>query len=371
MTSVTRLRNRRTHPRHLADGQFVAGVDTHKDVHVFAVLDAAGRLVATGSVPTTTAGYAALLAHCRKYGDLAFVGVEGTSSWGAGLTRFLLTEGVSVLEVERQNRQARRRLGKTDTLDAENAARAVLSGHATTTPKTQDGTIEAIRVLRVTRRGARRARTVAQAQLLSVINTAPQDLRDQLRHLSPTTLIVHCTRLRPRPVLPDPAGCASVPDATKMALVSLAKRIQQLDEEIRELDKTLTRLVKAAAPGLHELHGVGTETAGALLVTAGDNPERLRNSSSFAALCGVSPVSASSGKYQRHRLSRGGDRNANSALWRITLVRMNSHPPTRAYVARRSAEGMSKPEIMRCLKRYIAREIYQHLPRPPAEEATD
>jgi len=266
-----------------------------------------------------------------------------------------LTEfGLRVVEVDRPDRSARRRNGKSDPLDAEAAARAVLSGRAAGTPKTRDAQVEMIRVLRVARPGAMKARIQAGAQLDSLIVAAPEAIRSPLRKLGTKQRVRACAAFRPGPV-DDPAA------ATKTALRALARRWQALQAEIDELDAHLKALVTALAPQLVALPGVGVDTAGQLLVTAGDNPHRLRSEAAFARLCGAAPIPVSSDRTDRHRLHRGGDRLANTALWRIALVRMHCHQPTKDYVARRIAEGKTKTEILRCLKRYIARETYVHL----------
>ena len=262
--------------------------------------------------------------------------------------------GLRVVEVDRPDRSARRRNGKSDPLDAEAAARAVLSGRAAGTPKTRDAQVEMIRVLRVARPGAMKARIQAGAQLDSLIVAAPEAIRSPLRKLGTKQRVRACAAFRPGPV-DDPAA------ATKTALRALARRWQALQAEIDELDAHLKALVTALAPQLVALPGVGVDTAGQLLVTAGDNPHRLRSEAAFARLCGAAPIPVSSDRTDRHRLHRGGDRLANTALWRIALVRMHCHQPTKDYVARRIAEGKTKTEILRCLKRYIARETYVHL----------
>ena len=341
-------------------GAVIGGVDTHKHIHVAAVCDPLGRVLASDTFPTTTAGFKALLRFLRSHGELAAVGVEGTGCWGGGLARWLAARDVHVVEVDRPNRQARRRRGKSDTIDAEEAARAVVSGRARTVPKTGTGPVEMARQLRVARRSAIKQRTQALLQLQALADTAPDELRDTVKKLRYAQLIATAARFRP--------GELTTPSAAaKYAMSALARRIQHLDTEIEGLDAHLKTILTAAHPRLLAAHGVGPDTAGALLVAAGDNPERLVSEQSFAALCGASPVQASSGNTHRHRLNRGGDRQANSALWRIVLVRMKTHPPTRDYVTRRTAEGLAKRDIMRCLKRYVAREIYHHInPTPPA-----
>lgn len=342
------------------------GVDTHMDTHVAAVVDGLGRMLGSAGFATSPAGNAALIRWAEQHGTIGQVGVEGTGSYGAQLTRDLQQAGHRVIEVDRPDRKARRARGKDDHLDAEAAARAVLSGRASTTPKTRDGQIEAIRALRVARRSSVSGRTAAMNQLKALLLTAPADLREQLRALTSTQLVTTAARLRPDADLADPLA------ATKYAMREVALRHQFLTEQLKRLDKHLTRLVSAAAPSLVARHAIGTDTAGALLVALGDNPDRLRNESSFAHLCGVAPLPASSGKTTgRHRLNRGGDRRANNALWRIVLVRMGTDQRTRDYVARRTAQGLSKPEIMRCLKRFVVREIFGHLCRLPKPASSD
>jgi transposase len=331
--------------------QITGGVDTHADTHTVAACDGLGRLLGHHTFPATPAGYRQLLAWLRAKGDLVAVGVEGTGSYGAGLHRFLTGCGVRVVEVDRPDRRTRRRRGKSDPIDAEAAARAVQAGTATGIPKTRDGVVEAIRCLRVARKGAIKARTAATNALHQVLVTAPGPLRAKLAPLSGKVLIDAAAQLRPGPDLNDPAH------ATKTTLRRLARRCQYLDTEIAEADRELQDLIRATAPQLLEQVGVGPEVAGQLMVTAGDNPDRLRSDASFAALCGASPIPASSGRTDRHRLNRGGDRQANSALYTVVLVRMRYHQPTRDYVTRRRAQGLSTREIMRCLKRYVAREL--------------
>ena len=326
-------------------------LDTHKDLHVAVALDGLGRRLGSTAVATTAAGYAMVVGWAETFGEVEAFGVEGTGSYGAGLARHLRSAGHHVIEVVRPNRQARRRNGKSDPADAEAAARAVLSGEANGHPKSGDDLVEMIRVLRVARCSAMKARTQAVNALKSLVVTAPVELRQQLRGLSGTKLVAAAARLRPSPE-------ATTTSANKTALRALASRYQALDAEIDALDAQLDELTTQASPKLTEVFGVGPEVAGALLVAAGDNPDRLRSEAAFAMLCGAAPVEASSGKTVRHRLNRGGDRQANAALYRIVLVRMRHHAPTRAYIERRTTQGLSKPEIIRCLKRYVAREIY-------------
>lgn len=335
------------------------GVDTHGETHHAAVVDALGRQLADRQFPTTPRGYQALLTWLGSFGQLERVGVEGTGAYGAALSRFLRSVSVQVVEVDRPDRKTRRARGKSDPIDAYTAALAALSGRASGTPKSRDGQVEAIRALRVTRRSAVKARTQAINQLRALLLTGPAELREQLRGLTAGTLIDTCAGLRPTADLVDPV------QATKAALRRLARRHQQLSKEIRELDAELAPLVTTTAPGLLTLPGVGVEVAGQLLTTAGDNPDRMRSEAAFAHLCGVAPIPASSGRTNRHRLNRGGDRAANTALHTIALSRLRWDPRTRAYMMRRRQEGLTKPEVMRCLKRYIAREIYRQLMGPP------
>ena len=342
-----------THPVHAR--QVTGGVDTHGRTHHAAVIDGLGRHLADREFPATAAGYRDLYAFLTFHGDLVAVGVEGTGAYGAELARHLAREGVTVIDVDRPDRKTRRMKGKSDPIDAYAAATAVASGRASGSPKARTGAVEAIRVLRIARRSAVKARTQAMNQIRGLLVSAPAALRAHLGDLPRTELIRTLARLRPGADLADPVN------ATKAALRRLARRHQLMDAEIAELDAELAPLVRQSAPGLLELFGVGLETAGQLLTTAGDNPERMRSEAAFAHLAGVAPIPASSGRTHRHRLNRGGDRAANNALHTITLVRMRYDERTRTYVERRTREGLSKKEIMRCLKRSIAREVYQAL----------
>ena len=257
-------------------------------------------------------------------------------------------------KVDRPNRQRRRQAGKSDVIDAQAAALAAFNGDAAGTPKTRIGGVEAIRALRVVRRSAMSARVQAMHQLRALVSTSPDELRDQLRSLTIRELVATAARLRP-------GDTTTVMGATKLAMRELASRVVDLDAQLERLDTPIGVLTRQVCPELLALRGVGPDSAAILLVCAGDNPDRLRNEASFAKLCGVAPLEASSGKVTRHRLNRGGDRQANHALWRIVLVRMHCDPRTRDYVARRRAEGLSTREIMRCLKRYVARDIFNVL----------
>jgi transposase len=338
----------------LTETDIVGGVDTHKDSHTVAALSGTGQLLGTAQFPATPDGYQQLLAWLRGFGRVARMGVEGTGSYGAGLHAYLRQASVEVREVIRPKRQVRRRRGKSDPVDAEAAARAVIAGDDLGTPKRQDGGVEALRVLRLARRSALKARTQAANQLHAIIQTTPSPLREQLRSLRLPEVVKRVRRFRcAAPTTPMAAA--------RFALRSLAERWAALDSELQRLDEQLTLLVRTVAAPLLAVRGVGVDTAGALLVAAGDNPERLSSEASFAALCGVSPVDASSGRQHRHRLNRGGNRDANRALWVIAIGRMASDPSTQSYVQRRTQEGLSKKEILRCLKRYLARQLYRLL----------
>ena len=339
--------------------EIFGGVDTHKQVHVAAALDAAGRLLATAEFDAAPHGYGELASWLQSWGAVRRVGVEGTGSYGAGLTRHLAAAGVEVVEVNRPNRQTRRRRGKTDTVDAEAAARAALSGEAAAVPKSADGCVEAIRTLSVARRSAVKARTVAANQINAVAVTAPEQVKDLLRRLNTPQMIKICARWR------ISVGGAPAAGAAKRALRALARRHQALTAEIDELDAELLALCEQANPALLGACRVGAETAAALLTAAGDNPERMHSEAAFAALCGASPIEASSGPRTRHRLNRGGNRQANKALWRIAMVRLRVHQQSIDYAARRRAQSSTRRETIRCLKRHIAREIYRLLTHPP------
>jgi transposase len=282
--------------------------------------------------------------------------VEGTGSYGSGLARQLAENDVTVIEVCRPNRQVRRRHGKSDVIDAVAAARAVLSGQASATPKAHDGPVEALRLLKIVARSATKSRTQAVNQLRTIVATAPDELRSRLRGLNRSQLVATCAAFR----VPDQDD--SLAAVTRLALRELAQRIQHLDQQLARAKTRLARITTAVAPALVARKGVGPDTASAILISAGDNPHRLRDERSFAALAGANPIPASSGKTTRHRLNRGGDRQLNAALWRITMVRLATDPATRAYLARRTAQGKTKTEAIRCIKRYIAREIFNALP---------
>ncbi len=368
LSQPTRLPERLEEPATMmtsTDRRVTGGVDTHDDVHVAAVLDSAtGRELAVGSFPTTPAGYAALLDWMKDCGVVDLIGVESTGSWGAGLARHLSASGVEVIEVDRPDRKARRHDGKSDPTDAVGAARAVLSGRASAIPKSHDGAVEAIRTLEIVYHAATLDRTRAINQFKALIVTAPDGLRHRLRDGLP--FVTQLGRARRFPDNhPDPLEAQ-----TRFALRELARRIGFLNDQTRRLETRIAELVAAHAPALLGLFGVGPHAAAQLLAATGDNPHRLRSEAAFAKLCGVCPLPASSGKTTRHRLNRGGDRRANNALFTIVLVRMRYDARTRAYVERRTAQGKTRKEIMRCLKRFVAREVYTAIINPPTDLPT-
>ena len=329
------------------------GVDTHTETHHAAALDEVGRLLGTREFRAGPDGYVELLEWLRSFGAIDQIGVEGTGCYGAGLTRFLRCHNQSVIEVNRPNRRARRTRGKSDPLDAESAARRALAGEDHVIPKDTTTVVEAIRALRIARTGAVKSRTAAYNQLRDLILTAPEPLRENLRGKTLHRVALESARLRP-----DMSNLANPSQATKLALRTIGHRVAALNTEVAALDIQLGQLVRRAAPRTLELVGVGTENAAQLLITAGGNPERLRSEASFAALCAASPIPASSGKTTRYRLNPAGDRDANRALYIITLVRMRycPQPALTSSVARPKASA--KREIIRCVKRYVARQTY-------------
>jgi transposase len=336
-------------------GEIVGGADTHGETIHVAVISVTGEPETDREFPTTTSGYREAVEFLTGRGTPRVVGVEGTSSYGAGLTRTLIAAGIPVVEVCRPDRAERRCRGKSDALDAYAAARAALSGHGVTEPK--DERIGAVRALLNARRSAVKARTASINQIKALLVSAPEVVRDRFRRHATKQLISELARVRPA-LHTDPLLAGVL-----MAGKALAERILFLDQQIEALVSELDALTAALSPALRSAYGVGPDTAAQLLVTVGDNPQRLRGEASFAALCGAAPVPASSGRTSRHRLSRGGDRAANSALHRIALVRLSKHPRTRAYAAQQIKAGRSKREILRLLKRAIAREVYRLLTR--------
>ena len=317
--------------------ELVAGVDTHKNTHHVAILDLVGRPVADREFRADGRGYAQIVAFLHAHGDVVRIGVEGTGSYGAGLARALTTAGLTVIEVARQDRQARRRRGKSDPLDAHQAAVAVLSGTDTAIPKSGDGAVESMRILLAERRSAAKARAQVMNQIHALLITAPELVRQAFRALSGQRLVNTLAKTRPGTITsPDPAVVA------RQTLRRFAVRHLTMQAEIDLIEQQLEMLVRQVNPTLLSLSGVGPVTAATLLVAAGDNPERLGTRASFAALAGVAPIPASSGQRTRHRLSRGGNRHANAALHRIVLLRMRHREPrTMAYFERRRSEQLT------------------------------
>jgi transposase len=346
-------------PEHLVGGmmseqkshEVILGVDTHLDCHVAALLSNTGKLLGTISVDCTVQGYLKILSWASSFGKLSKAGVEGTGTYGAGLTRVHRDHGVQVFDINRPDRANRRLQGKSDPTDAHSAARSVLSGSATALPKTQSGGVEAMRTLTVARRSAVKAKTQAMNQMRSLLVSAPQEIREKLLKKKPDDVALGCSKLRS-------LGDSPMLEILNITLKSLAKRWQSLVDELKVLDKTLEQITTKFAARLRGQFGFGPSTAAIMMSVAGDNPERLKSEAALAALCGASPLQASSGKTQRHRLNRGGDRAANNALWTVVMVRMRSDPRTIEYVKRRTKEGLSSKEIQRCLKRYAVREAY-------------
>ena len=338
--------------------QVTVGVDTHKQFHVAHAVDALGRSLGSQRIPASSRGYHEFVGWAQSLGRMVVVGIEGPGHYGAGLARHLRAEGIAITEVSRPNRQHRARYGKSDDADAAGAAAAVLAGEALGESKTADGAAEMARVLRVARTSVVRARAKAYTALQSLLVTAPEALREQLAGLYKDRLLQACLQLD------EPEIPVSPTDAITIAIRSLAARCRQLDAEAARLEHHIDTLTATATPQLRAVYGVGPDTAATLLAAIGDNPGRIRSDAAFAKLCGVSPLEASSGKTIRHRLNRGGNRDANRALHVILVVRLRRRQPTRDYMARRIAEGKSKNEVMRCLKRYIAREVF-HALQPP------
>jgi transposase len=337
----------------------IVGIDTHKHTHAAVAITQLGARLGELTIRVGSEGYRELEAWARSLGPVRTFGIEGTGSYGAGLARFLRQAGHAVHEVSRPDRGQHRRHGKTDHLDAEAAARSVLGGQATALPKSGTSAVEMIRHLKVARDTAVKARTQAMLALKAIIVGAPAALRERLDTIRGTMALVrHLASLRPGPLTTTTASA-------KASLRAIARRWLDLDAEVRSHDTHLHRLTERCAPEMVAAHGMGTVTAAEMLVLVGDNPERIRSEAAFAKLCGACPIPASSGKTSRHRLNPGGHRHANAALHRVVVVRMRTHQPTLGYVQRRTAEGKSKREIIRCLKRFVAREIFSYLCRTP------
>ncbi len=332
----------------------IIGVDTHKHVHVAVAIDGHGARLGDLSISADTGGYTQLEQWARALGRIDRFGIEGTGSYGAGVTSFLRRCGHRIVEVNRGDRRSRRNNGKSDTLDAEAAARSVLAGTSAVVPKTGDGHAEMIRQIKIARDTARKGRTSAIITLKTIVVNAPAELRESLDGLPDKQLLKRCSLYRPGDI-------DTTTDSAKHSLRALAKRWFDLDTEIADHDRLLDRLTAEASPTLRDGYGIGPDTAAEMLIVFGDNPERIKSEAAFAKLCGTCPIPASSGLTNKHRLYRGGHRQANAAIYRTVIVRMRFHQPTIDYVARRTAEGLSKKDIIRCLKRFVAREVYQRV----------
>lgn len=338
------------------------GVDTHQRTHHAAVVTDRLESVADREFPATTAGYRDMVAWMAGHGVVDRVGVESTGSYGAGLTRDLNTAGIEVLEIARPAKTTRRAEGKSDRIDAYSAARQAATGvsadgRTVGMAKLTTGVVESIRVLKIARDSAVKQRTAAYSQLRDLATTAPAAIREDLLPKTSSQRVAQAVGYRP-----DHARLDEPTQAAKKALRALATRIKTLNAEITEADKDLARLTAQVVPGLIAMRQVGVQTAAQLLVTAGQNIDRMRSEATFAKLCGVAPLPASSGKNNtRHRLNRGGDRQANAALYMVIVGRMKNHPPTIDYATRRTNQGKTTNEIIRCLKRHLARNIYRTL----------
>ncbi|TPF79105.1 MULTISPECIES: IS110 family transposase [unclassified Bifidobacterium] len=331
----------------------IAGVDTHADTHTLALLDTNGRVISTETFETSPDGYGRLIDALGKPSRCAGIGVEGTNSFGAALARRLSAGGFPVYEVLRPNRGVRRKDGKSDPIDAIAAARGVLAGEATSLPKSSDGWVEALRHLNAERSQLVAAMTMLANSTGGLLVTAPEPVRERYRGLRTETRMNHLASCRPSGGL--------VAHSVLTALKSAAKAWKTLKEQADLLEERMRRILEANARPLLDIYCAGTITAATIAIVAGDNPERIRDEAAFAKLCGACPIPASSGKTNRHRLNRGGNRQGNMALHRIAIVRLRYHQPTRDYVSKKTREGKSKLEIIRCLKRYIAREAYKAL----------
>lgn len=343
-----------------ASGHIVVGVDTHKHIHVAAVMDTTTGILATLTIPADQGGFQHLMDWASSYGRILAFGIEGTGSYGATLCSFLRRHGFKVVEAGRPDRRLRRMNGKSDTLDAENAARSVLAGFATVTPKTADGTAEMIRQLKIAHDTAVGQRSATMVTLKTLIVNGPDDLRAKTDKMTNKTLARYLAATRP-------AGLETPYDALRHALKGMGKRWLALDGEAASLGCMIESLVAASAPQLLGAYGIGPDTAAEILIVAGDNPGRIRSEAAFAKLAGIAPVPTGSGMTSgRYRINHGGHRQLNAAIYRTVIVRMQHHQPTKNYVARRTAEGKTKKDIIRCLKRYVIREVWHLLMTNPA-----
>jgi transposase len=336
----------------------VIGVDTHKHTHTAAVIVAStGAAVDELTVGTNLDGYAALVALADEHSGLRAWSIEGTSSYGAGLARFLAERGELVIELDRPHRSTRRNGAKSDPLDAIRAGREALTREHLAQPRAP-GQRTALAVRLAARRSAIDAATTAQRQVLALIVAAPEQLRSQFRGLASTTVITRAARLRLK------ASWDLETQTTAETLRALSRRCEAMRAEATDHETAILSIIKAWRPDLLDTFGIGPIVA-AVVLCAWSHPGRCRNEAAFANLAGTAPIPASSGLTTRHRLNRSGDRQLNRALHTIALNRMRHDPTTRAYVERRRAEGHTDREIRRCLKRYIARQLYRQLERTP------
>ena len=351
------------HPR------IYAGVDTHSDTHTLALIDEYGRPLATQTFTADPTGYERLVAMIGDPDACLGVGVEGTNSYGAALARRLVEAGYDVHEVLRPKRSVRRRDGKSDPIDALAAAHSVLAGDGTSVPKSTDGWVEALRALNAERAQLVTAMTALSNSAKGLLTTAPEHIRERYRGLRTSIRMRRLAACRP--------SGNTVEQGMLVALKAAGKAWKALKEQADLLEKNMRLILEDHARPLLDIYCASTVTAATLAIVAGDNPERIRSEAAFAKLCGACPIPASSGKTNRHRLNKGGNRQGNSALHHIAIVRMRYHQPTRDYVNRKTGEGKGKMEIIRCLKRFIAREAYRALisirrgrtplNKPPAE----
>ncbi|WP_051738402.1 IS110 family transposase [Pseudonocardia halophobica] len=343
--------------------EVVIGVDTHKDTHSAAVLAAGtGAVLAEITVCADPDGYTALLALGREHGVLRGWAIEGTGGYGAGLARHLAQAGELVVELDRPARPARRAGAKSDPIDAVRAARDALARARVTVPRA-DGERASLQIRLSTRQAAVDGVTEAKSQLHALVISAPEQVRAKFRGLSTTAMLRKASRLRPA------RSAADVHVFTALsALRALALRITLLQDEADAHEAEILAIVRSWRPDLLELPGVGPIVS-ATVLSAWSHPGRVADDGAFAMLAGTAPIPASSGRTIRHRLNRSGDRRLNSAIHTIAVSRMRFHPPTRAYVERRRTEGKTDPEIRRCLKRYITRQLYRQLEHPPAAGA--
>lgn len=333
---------------------YVIGVDPHRDAHALAIVDVrSGGIVFETGVGANSGGYARALELAERHapGRRAFA-IEGTGSFGAGLTRFLASHDERVLEVGRLRRE-RRSGGKTDALDAVRAARSVLAQTTFAVPRA-GGEREALRALMAAREGAVNARRAGLCQLRDLLITTPEPLRNELRPLTRAQLLRRLAAVRP-------ARHRDVElRGAQQALRTVARRVQHLTAEERELAREIEKLTRALAPQLLEQPGVGPLAAAQVLLSW-SHRGRIRSEAAFARLAGCAPIPASSGQTVRYRLDRNGDRQLNRALHMILVTRRRTHPPTIAYISRRISEGKNHREANRCLKRYLARNLYRLL----------